>query len=120
MGLFKGFPVTGTSSENLATSASSGGGATAIVTLAAGTTGKTSYLTEAVWSYSTTPETGGLNVYSGTSSGALMFSVDITASGPDGMLFSPLSAALGDAVTVELLQAGSSITGKLNAYGYNA
>lgn len=119
MSYFKGFPVSATSSGNLAASASSGGGANATVTLAApGATSQRRYLTEVVWSYSTTPAPGGLSVYNGTSSGALMLALDITAGGPDSLTFGPLGGSPGNAVTVQLLQAGSSIIGKLAAYGY--
>lgn len=115
---FKPLPINASSSENLATSDSSGGGANAVVSLSApATTGRKRVLNEVMFSYSTTPETGGLKVFNGTSSGALMLDLAITADGPDAFFFPPLAASQGKGLTVELLQAGSSITGKLVAYG---
>lgn len=118
MRFFVGTPVVASSSANLAATASSGGGANAVVSLAApASSGGQRVLSEALWSYSTTPAPGGIKVFDGTSSGAVLLDLDITAAGVDGIVFAPLTGTPGNAVTVELLQAGSSITGKLAAYG---
>lgn len=115
----KAFPVYATSSGNLAATASSGGGAHATVTLAApGSTTMRTFLTDIIWSYSTTPTTGGLSVYNGTSSGALIFNSHVTAVGPTALELGPIGGTPGNAITVQLLQAGSSIVGWLNVYGY--
>lgn len=120
----RGVPIAATSSENVATSASSGGGASAIIQLAApGSTGSRRFLSYANWSYSTTPAApasiGGFKLYDGTSTGGLMMHIDITDPGPGEFLPPvPIGASPGNKLTVELLQAGSSVTGRLNAYGF--
>ena len=114
---FKGTPIPG-STANIAASASSGGGADAKITFAApASSGIRNVLTSVAWSYSTAPSSGALRVYSGSSSGSLICELDITAQGPDGWQFEPLGATPGAAMTVILTQAGSSVVGRLNAYG---
>lgn len=117
----QGFPVYATSSGNVVATASCGGGANGVINFAAPSTvgTATNYLSDVVWSYSTTPSTGRLTVYDGTSSGAIILQVDINGMGPDTLrLNAPLAGTPGRAMAVELLQAGSSIIGRLNAYGF--
>lgn len=112
-------PFTATSSGNLAQTASSGGGASAVVNLAtAASTNAARFLTDIIWSYSTTP-TGSptLTVYDGTSSGAPILRVGL-ALADVGHLRVPLRSSVGSQMAVELTQAGSSIIGYLNAYAF--
>lgn len=110
-------PYAATSSGNLATTASCGGGLPATVTLSApASSGLRRFISDVAWSYSTTPSSGELNIYNGTSSGALVFTAHITAQGLDSLSLN-LGGTPGNAITVQLLQAGSSIIGRLQAYG---
>lgn len=112
-------PISATSSGNLAASASSGGGSNGTVTLsAAGSTLDRRTIQSIAWCYSTTPSTGFVRVYNGTSSGSLMFETEVLAQGLDGWVFNPpLAATPGNAITCIILQAGSSVIGRLQAYG---
>lgn len=114
MRIFRTLPLTASSSVNLAATASSGGGANGVVNLAAPTNGDRWVLENVIVSYTTT-STGGLNVYNGTSSGTLMFAADIWNEGITQIDLN-LTAGPNNAMAVELLQAGSSIIGKLNAF----
>lgn len=117
MAYFKGTPIAGSTAMCVA-SASSGGGSNARVTFAApASSGISNVLTSVIWSYTATPETGAVRVYSGTSSGSMIAEVDVLAGGPASLSFEPLAATPGAAMTVILTQAGSSIIGRLNAYG---
>ena len=111
-------PIAGSSDFTGATD-SSGGGDNAVVALPApGTTTQTNYLSKVVWSYDDTPSSsGGLNIYAGSTTDGVILALDIRASGVDSLTFDPLGSAQGSALTVELLQGGSSVTGKLNIFG---
>lgn len=115
---FRGTRIAGSTAMCVA-SASSGGGSDARVTFAApASSGRRNVLESVTWSYSTTPTgTCVARVYSGTSSGSVIFEVDVTSQGPETRYFEPLGATPGAAMTVTLTQAGSSIIGRLNAYG---
>ena len=117
MRIQEGAPLFASSSVNLAATASSGGGANAVVNLAASTITDPSQwsIRNVLVSYNASG-TGGLNVYKGTSSGALMTAVDITSAGVRNIDFGGLSAPPGNAMAIELLQAGSSVVGRLNVY----
>jgi hypothetical protein len=111
-----GLPLFASSSVQLAATASSGGGANAVVNLPAAAS-KQWTIENVIVSYTTTSSGGGLNVYAGTSSGAVICAVDVLQEGVTAIQFGGLSAGEGNAMTVELLQPGSSIIGRLNVYG---
>ena len=109
-------PVAGASSFTGVTS-SSGGGDHAVAAIGAGSTNSSAYLSRIVWSYQTAPTSGGINIYAGSSTAGVITSFDITAAGPDSISFDPLGGVTGTAVTVELLEGGSSVIGKLSIFG---
>ena len=118
MRIMRGAPYVASTSLMAAT-ASSGGGANAVVAISSqASTSVRAYLSEIVWSYSTDPTgTATCTIYDGTSSGTAVWQVNIAAGGPDGWVFGPLGGMTpGNAITVELTQAGSSIIGRLNAF----
>lgn len=117
---FRYTPVFASTSAQITATASSGGGANAIASVTAtGSTQTRAYAVGVAWSYTDTPSSGRLRLLNGTSSGTLLLDLDVTAAGP-GSFFPPaaIGATAGSRLTAELLQAGSSVIGKLNLYGY--
>ena len=121
----RGLSVFATSSGNIAATASCGGTSdgldamlSLISTAAPASSGISRHLDRVLWSYTTTPSSGRLKVFDGTSSGALLCDLDILAQVPDGIAFPPLKGTPGNKITVQLAQAGSSVIGRLNIYGW--
>jgi hypothetical protein len=121
MNKFFQFPPIAASSAlgNLCTTASSGGGANGNLTLpAAPSSLDRRTLHSAVWSYNATPTAGAVRFYNGTTAGTLMCELDVGTAGVDGWVFyPPLVATPGNVITGVITQAGSSVIGRLNAYG---
>lgn len=67
------------------------------------------------WSYDDTP-TGNLTVHDGA--GNTFFNIDITASGPGFIPFTPEMTAVGAALYVTLTAGGAGISGKVNVMGH--
>jgi len=69
------------------------------------------------WSYSGGAPIGGrLTIENGA--GDIVFDIDITAEGPDSIMFSPyLRGSLNTAFIITLFAAGGGVKGKVNAIG---
>ena len=67
------------------------------------------------WSYDATPDAGDGVISVDSPSGTTIFSLDVTAAGPNSVLFpSGLRGVEGAAVIVTLADCGAAVTGKLN------
>jgi hypothetical protein len=97
-----------------ADSATSGSNAAVVLTYAAAGASKNNCLGSLQWSYSGGAVTGSLKVEDG--SGNTIFFVDITATGPGTINFSPpKKGSANTALIITLGAGGTGVTGKINA-----
>jgi hypothetical protein len=68
-------------------------------------------------SYSATPTGGNLSIYDGPLTN-LVFSVDITASGPQVIPLTGLLGTAGQQLTIILAAGGSAVVGRINVLGH--
>jgi hypothetical protein len=89
------------------------GGANAAVAITfAALADRTHIIWQIDWSYSGAPTGGALTI---TDGGTTVFQVDISAAGPDSIIFAPpKKAKLNSAVVVTLAAGGAGVVGKLN------
>jgi hypothetical protein len=68
------------------------------------------------WSYNDTPTGGNLQIDDGA--GHIFFEIDITASGPGFIPFSPEMSSQGVQLIITLAAGGQGVIGKLNVIGH--